>query len=60
MSAPEKDEIDPEKLKSAIAAGSMLAGLMFFDYMTADEWYERDSEGNFILKRRDLIKQIFE
>ena len=60
MSVPEKNDIDQEKLKKAIAAGSMLASLVFFDYLTAEEWYERDPEGNFILKRRDIIKEIFE
>jgi hypothetical protein len=57
-----KDEIkvDHDKLKSAIAAGSIIANLIFFDYLTADEWYEKDSEGNIVLKRKDLIKEIFE
>jgi hypothetical protein len=60
MEPNEEIPIDPEKLKKAIAAGSMIASLIFFDYLTADEWYERDSEGKFILKRRDIIKEIFE
>ncbi len=60
MEQLDKIMIDEEKLKQAIAAGSMLASLIFFDYLTGDEWYEKDAEGNFVLKRHDLIKELFE
>ena len=49
-----------EKLKRAIITGSFLAGVYFFDYLTADEWFEKDDQGNFVMKRREIIKEIFE
>jgi hypothetical protein len=60
MEQNEENQIDPDKLKKAIAAGSIIASLVFFDYLTADEWYDRDEEGNIVIKRTDLIKEIFE
>jgi hypothetical protein len=53
-------QLDSEKLERAILAGSVLAGIYFFDYFTAEEWYEKDKDGNFIMKRKDIIKEIFE
>ena len=50
---------DQEKLKRAIIAGSMLASIYFFDQLTADEWYEKDDKGNFVLKHRGVIEEIF-
>jgi hypothetical protein len=52
--------IDSEKLKRGIVAGSVIAGLYFFDYFTTEEWYEKDKNGNFISKRKDLIKEIYD
>ena len=60
METKQENQIDQDKLKRAIAAGSMLASFFFFDYLTAEEWYERNPEGNFVLQRRDIIKEIFE
>jgi hypothetical protein len=60
MKPIEEIHIDHDKLKKAIAAGSIIASLVFFDYLSADEWYERDSDGNIVLKRTDLIKKIFD
>lgn len=51
---------DEEKLKRAIAAGSVLAGIYFFDQITADEWYEKDEKDEFAVKRRTIIQEIFE
>jgi len=51
---------DKEKLKRAIVAGSILAGIYFFDHITADEWFSKDDQGNFTLHRRSTIEEIFE
>ena len=51
---------DSEKLKRAIIAGSLVAGLYLFDRITADEWYEKDKDGNFVAMRKDIFKEIFE
>jgi hypothetical protein len=51
---------DEKKLKRAIAAGSILAGVYFFDQVTADEWYEKDDKDKFVVKRRTIIEEIFE
>ena len=56
----EKIKIDSEKLKHGIIAGSVITSLYFFNYFTAEEWYEKDKEGNFVVKRKDLIKEIFD
>ena len=56
-------ELSPEaeeKLKRAIVAGSVLAGIYFFDQVTAEEWYEKDDKDNFIVRRRTTIQEIFE
>ena len=55
----DKNELE-EKLKRAIIGGSVLAGIYFFDQITADEWYEKDKDGNFKIKRKDLFHEIFE
>ena len=55
----DKNELE-EKLKRAIIGGSVLAGIYFFDQVTADEWYEKDKDGNFKLKRKDLLHEILE
>jgi hypothetical protein len=60
MKPKEKIQIDHDKLKKAIAAGSIIASLVFFDYLSADEWYERDEKGILILRKRDLIREIFD
>ncbi len=57
MEMPDRNN---EKLKRAIITGSFLAGVYFFDYLTADEWFEKDDQGNFVMKRRGIIKEIFE
>ncbi len=51
---------DEERLRRAVVAGSILGGILFFDYFTAEEWYEKNPEGDFIVKRKDLLKEIFE
>ena len=51
---------DEDKLKRAIIAGSVLAGLYFFDKFTADEWYEKDTDGKLVYKRRSTIEEIFD
>ena len=51
---------DKDKLKRAIIAGSVLASIYFFDRVTADEYYKKDKDGNFILKRKSTIEEIFE
>jgi hypothetical protein len=56
-------ELSPEaeeKLKRAVIAGSVLAGIYFFDQITADEWFSKDEQGNFTLHRRSIIEEIFE
>jgi hypothetical protein len=62
---PEFEELlknlkDPEKLKQAIITGSVLASAIAFDHLTAEEWYEKDSEGNFRLRKRTIIQELFE
>ena len=51
---------DPEKLKKAIAVGSILASFYFFDQLAAEEWYEKDKDGNFKLKRKRILDEILE
>ena len=51
---------DKEKLKRAIAAGTIIAGAYIFDQITADEYYEKDSKGNFVLKRKTTLEEIIE
>jgi hypothetical protein len=51
---------DKEKLRRAIVAGSVLAGVYLFDSVTADEWYVKEKKGSFKLKRRTTLEQIFE
>ena len=51
---------DQEKVKRAIVAASIIAGVLCADYLTADEWYEKNEEGGFRLKRRTTIEEIFE
>lgn len=54
------DEKTKEKLKRAIAAGTVITGAYLFDQITADEHYERDQTGKFVLKRKSTIEEIFE
>lgn len=58
--SPNDIQLNQDKLKRGIVAGSVIAGVYFFDYLTADEWYEKDEKGNFVVKRKDLIKEIFD
>ena len=51
---------DKEKIKRVIAAGSVLAGAYIFDQLTADEYFEKDKDGNFVLKRKTTLDEIFE
>ncbi len=50
---------ESDKLKRAIIAGSVLAGIYFFDKITADEWYEKDKDGKLVFKQKDLFDEIF-
>ncbi len=56
----ENGKLDEEKLKRAIVLGTIAAGVYCFDNLTADEWFVKDEEGNFILMRRGIFKEIFE
>lgn len=51
---------DQEKLKRAILTGSVLASFYFFEHITADEWYEKNEEGELVLKSKRIIEEIFE
>ena len=50
---------DTEKLKRAMIAGSVIAGLYFFDKVTADEYYEKGKDGKFVKKEKSLVEEIF-
>ena len=56
----ENGNFDKEKLKRAIVLGTIAAGVYCFDNLTADEWFVKDKDGNFVLMRRGIIKEIFE
>jgi hypothetical protein len=51
---------DKDKLKRAIVAGSLLAGVYAFNKITADEWFEKDKDGNFQMRKRTILEEIFE
>ena len=51
---------DKDKLKRAIVAGSLLAGVYAFNKITEEEWFEKDQDGNFQMRKRTIIEEIFE
>jgi hypothetical protein len=51
---------DQKKLKRAIITGSVLASFYFFEHITADEWYQKNEEGKFVLKSKRILEEIFE
>jgi hypothetical protein len=53
------EPIDKDKLKRAIVIGSVLTSLYFFESLSGDEWYEKDANGKFIIRHKDLIEEIF-